>query len=81
MIYAPGEAKNTLCLQSHMDMVCVSVDKSHDFEKEGITVIDDGKVLTGDGTTLGADNGVGVAAMMAVAELKNRPSLELLFTM
>lgn len=80
LIRATGKKPGLLCLQAHMDMVCVA-DHAHDFETEGITILDDGKILRGDGTTLWADNGIGVAAMMAVAEMKNRPSFELLFTM
>jgi dipeptidase D len=63
-----------------MDMVCVA-QESHDWSEEGVTIVEKDGVLWGDKTTLGADNGIGVAAMMAVAEMKERPSLELLFTM
>ena len=69
-----------LCLQSHMDMVCVSREP-HDWETEGVTVIEENGIWKGNGTTLGADNGIGVALMMAVAEMTERPDLELLFTM
>jgi dipeptidase D len=48
---------------------------------EGVTVIEEDGILRGDGTTLWADNGIGVAVMMALAELEERPDLELLFTM
>ena len=71
---------DTLCLQSHMDMVCVSREP-HDWETEGVTVIEENGILKGNGTTLGADNGIGIAVMMAIAELEERPDLELLFTM
>jgi dipeptidase D len=80
LIRAPGNTPDTLCLQGHMDMVCVA-QESHDWSEEGVTVIKKNGVLWWDKTTLWADNGIGVAAMMAVAEMKNRPSLELLFTM
>lgn len=57
----------TIILQSHMDMVC---DKrptvEHDFTKDPIRPYVDGEWLKAEGTTLGADNGVGVAAAMAV---------------
>ena len=64
----PGyENRKTVILQGHMDMVC---DKrkgvEHDFEKDPIRLVVDGEWLKADGTTLGADNGVGVAAAMAV---------------
>ncbi|MFN8370198.1 MAG: beta-Ala-His dipeptidase [Bacteriovoracaceae bacterium] len=53
-----------------------------DFEKEGITVFRDGDFICADGTTLGADNGIGVAASLALILDKNinHPKLELLFT-
>ena len=65
---APGyENCKTIILQSHMDMVC---DKrptvEHDFTKDPIRPYVDGEWLKAEGTTLGADNGVGVAAAMAV---------------
>ncbi len=57
----------TIILQSHLDMVC---DKrptvEHDFTKDPIRPYVDGEWLKAEGTTLGADNGVGVAAAMAV---------------
>lgn len=81
LIYALGNTETTLCLQSHMDMVCVSEEKEYDFENKGIEIIDEDGVLRGNKTTLGADNGIGVAVMMAIAEIKERPHLELLFTM
>ena len=80
LIKAPGTTSETLCLQGHMDMVCVAQD-SHDWSEEGVKVIEKDGVLWGDKTTLWADNGIGVAAMMAIAEMEKRPSLELLFTM
>ena len=63
-----------------MDMVCVS-ENPHDWSLEWVTIIEENGVLRGNATTLGADNGIGVAAMMAAAELEKRPTLELLFTM
>lgn len=56
----------TIILQAHMDMVCESNDKSFDFENNPITTIVDGDWLRADGTTLGADNGIGMAAALAV---------------
>ncbi len=73
----------TIVLQGHVDMVCEkNNDKVHDFENDPLTVYRDGDWITADGTTLGADNGVGVAAGMAIAtdpEVKHGP-LELLMT-
>ena len=70
-------------LQGHLDMVCEkNSDVDHDFSKDPIQVERDGDWLTAKGTTLGADNGIGVAAALAVLEddsLIHGP-LELLFT-
>lgn len=67
---SPGhENAPTVVLQSHLDMVCEkNADKVFDFTRDPIQVkIKDGW-LTADGTTLGADNGIGVAAMLAIFE-------------
>ncbi len=62
----PGhENAPTLIMQGHMDMVCESNNKNFDFENTPITTIVDGEWLRADGTTLGADNGIGVAASLA----------------
>ncbi len=80
----PGhENAPTLILQGHMDMVCESNDKSFDFENNPITTIVDGEWVHADGTTLGADNGIGVAASLAAMidpDLVHGP-LEALITM
>ena len=79
----PGhEQAPTVILQAHMDMVCESNDKSFDFENNPITTIVDGDWLRADGTTLGADNGIGMAAALAALvdkDLVHGP-LEALFT-
>lgn len=63
----PGKEKApTVILQGHMDMVCESNDKNFDFENNPITTIIDGEWVHADGTTLGADNGIGMAAALAV---------------
>jgi dipeptidase D len=55
-----GVASDPVVLQGHMDMVCEkNSDKSHDFSNDPITLIRDGNNITADGTTLGADNGIG----------------------
>lgn len=80
----PGhEAAPTVILQSHMDMVCESNDKSFDFENNPITTIIDGDWIHADGTTLGADNGIGMAAALAVMVDKSlvHGPVEALFTM
>ena len=72
-------------LQGHMDMVPQkNGDKVFDFEKDAIQayVEDNGEWVTADGTTLGADNGIGVATAMAILADKNvvHPPLEAFFT-
>jgi len=70
-------------LQSHLDMVW-DKDKCVDFnfKTDHIKVIRDGKYIRAEGTTLGADNGIGMAYMMAIMEAKDlkHPPLELVFT-
>lgn len=62
----PGhEDAPTIVLQGHMDMVCESNDKNFDFENNAIKTIVDGDWVHADGTTLGADNGIGMAAGLA----------------
>jgi len=81
---SPGmENRKAIILQGHLDMVPQkNSDKVHDFEKDPITCLIDGEWVTADGTTLGADNGMGVAMSMAVLESKDlvHPPLEALFT-
>lgn len=81
---APGyENRKTIILQAHMDMVCDKrPDVEHDFTKDAIKPWVDGEWLKAQGTTLGADNGIGVAAAMAVLadkEMKHGP-VNCLFT-
>ena len=77
------ENRKTVVLQSHLDMVHQkNSDTIFNFEKEGIKMLIQGDWVTADGTTLGADNGLGVASIMAVlasTEIKH-PNLEALFT-
>lgn len=66
---AGHEKAPTVVLQGHMDMVCEkNSDVEHDFLKDPIKVAFDGDWLTAQGTTLGADNGIGLAAALAVIE-------------
>ena len=80
----PGrEGAPVTLLQGHLDMVCEKNEATvHDFEHDPIRVVRDGDWLKADGTTLGADNGVGVAAALAVMEGKNiaHGPLEFVFT-
>ncbi|MGC2047559.1 MAG: aminoacyl-histidine dipeptidase [Gallionella sp.] len=77
------EAMPGVIMQGHLDMVChVNAGKQHDFERDAIrTVVRDGWVMAED-TTLGADNGIGVALALAVLEEPNliHPPLEVLLT-
>ncbi|MBN2298882.1 MAG: beta-Ala-His dipeptidase [Deltaproteobacteria bacterium] len=73
----------TVILQSHMDMVCEKDPETlHDFTTDPIRLVRDGKWIKARGTTLGADNGIGMAAMLAVMEdaCLVHPDLEILFT-
>ena len=61
------EAVKTVVLQSHIDMVCEkNSDVEHDFDNDPIQAYIDGDWVTAKGTTLGADDGIGMAAQMAV---------------
>ena len=64
----PGkENLQTVILQSHVDMVCEKNNgTAHDFDHDPIETIVDGNWLRANGTTLGADNGIGVAAELAI---------------
>ncbi len=73
----------SICLQSHLDMVCEkNKDTVHDFLKDPIQLVLKDNVLMANGTTLGADNGIGVAtslALMEATDVEHGP-LEFLFT-
>ena len=77
------ENRKTVVLQSHLDMVWQkNNDTDFDFETEGIKMIIEGDWVSADGTTLGADNGLGVAAIMSILESNDipHPAIEALFT-
>ena len=77
------ENRKTVVLQSHLDMVHQkNNDTVFDFDKEGIKMLVDGDWVKADGTTLGADNGLGVAAIMSVLSSDDlqHPNIEALFT-
>jgi len=77
------ENRKAVILQGHLDMVPQKNSSTqHDFEKDPIDAYIDGEWVRARGTTLGADNGVGVAAAMAVLEATDvkHPALEALFT-
>ena len=80
----PGmENRKTVILQSHMDMVCDKlVDVEFDFDKDPIKTYIDGEWLTAEGTTLGADDGIGCAielAILASDDIQHGP-IECVFT-
>lgn len=73
----------TIILQAHMDMVCVKTNESsHDFSEDPIKLIMDGKILCARDTSLGADDGIGVAIILAILESENivHPKIEAVFT-
>ena len=77
------EDKKTVVLQSHLDMVHQkNSDTVFDFEHQGIEMYIDGDWVKARGTTLGADNGIGVATIMSILASDNipHPALEALFT-
>ena len=77
------EERETIILQSHMDMVCEkNSDVDFDFDNEPIRAVVDGEWVRAEGTTLGADCGIGMAAAMALLldkEAEHTP-IEALFT-
>ncbi len=80
----PGREKAPMTLlQGHLDMVCEKNEGTNfNFDTDAIKIIRDGDWLKADGTTLGSDNGVGVAAALAVMESTdiNHGPLEFVFT-
>lgn len=81
---SPGRVEvPTTILQAHLDMVPQkNAAKEHDFKSDPITPVIDGGWVAADGTTLGADNGIGVAAMLAIMEMDDLDTgpIDLLFT-
>jgi len=81
---SPGyENRQMVILQSHLDMVCEkNSDTSHDFDKDPIVPWIDGNWVKAKGTTLGADDGIGIAAALAILESNDivHGPLEALFT-
>ncbi len=87
IIYGPAsegyEDAEPVILQGHMDMVCEKeTGLDIDMKKEGIKLMLDGDFLTADGTTLGGDDGIAVAMMLALLDSKEykHPALECVFT-
>ncbi len=70
-------------LQGHLDMVCQKTAESTvDFEKDGLQLLIDGDFIRADGTTLGADNGIAAAMILAILEdnALSHPPIEAVFT-
>lgn len=86
IIYKEGsegfENSDPIIIQGHVDMVCQKKDGIEiDFEKEGINLVTDGDFIKADGTTLGADNGIAIAIMLAVLDGNyEHPPIEAVFT-
>ncbi|MBR3614701.1 MAG: beta-Ala-His dipeptidase [Clostridia bacterium] len=77
------ENEEILGFQSHTDMICEKIESSmHDFSKDPIKLYQDGDFILANGTTLGADNGIGVAYMLAILDSDKikGPELECIFT-
>ncbi|KKI00004.1 aminoacyl-histidine dipeptidase [Methanosarcina sp. 1.H.T.1A.1] len=80
------ENSPVIILQGHMDMVCEkSKDSKHDFSRDPVRCVYEGDWLRGDGTSIGADNGIALAMGLVLAEAGKKgeighPPLELLFT-
>ena len=84
-IYVPASAGREkapiVILQAHMDMVCEKTPESaHDFRKDPVKPVTSGDWLCAETTSLGADNGIGMAFALAMATDVSHPPLELLFT-
>lgn len=79
---AGREGEAPLLLQAHTDMVAEkNANVTHDFLRDPIRLVREGDLLRADGTTLGADDGAGVAMMLALlCEAPSHPALECLFT-
>lgn len=72
-----------LAFQSHIDMICEKVETStHDFSTDPIQLIIDGDYIRSIDTSIGADNGIGVAYMLAMLDshTMQHPNLEMIFT-
>ncbi len=80
----PGmENRTPIVMQSHLDMVCQkNADTDFNFDEDGIRMYVDGDWVRAQGTTLGADNGIGVATILAVLDSSNipHPAIDALFT-
>lgn len=76
------KSRDAVMLQGHMDMVCVSEGVSHDFQNEGLSLRIDGDFISAEGTTLGGDDGIALAYMLALLDGDGytHPPIEAVFT-
>lgn len=77
------ENKDAIILQAHTDMVCEKTSNStHDFENDPVEIIEKEGILTANGTTLGADDGIGVATLLLMLDDEEieHPEIYCLFT-
>ena len=77
------ENSPAIALQAHTDMICEKIPESkHDFSKDGLDLYVEDDFIKAKGTTLGADNGIGVAIILAVLDCEKikAPKLECIFT-
>lgn len=73
--------KKIIILQAHLDMVCEkNIGKEFDFNKDSIDVYEENGYLKANGTTLGADNGIGVAQILNILDSNYDVSIEAIFT-
>ena len=78
-----NKSKESIMLQGHLDMVCEKEENyCHNFEEDGLDLYIDGDFIKAKGTTLGADNGIGVAMILSILDSKelNHPRIEAIFT-
>ena len=75
-----NNSEKTIILQAHSDMVCVSID-NYDFDNKGISFYIDGDYYKAKNTSLGADDGIGIAIILAILqENDNMPNIEVMIT-
>lgn len=75
-----NDSDKTIILQAHSDMVCVSTD-AYDFDNKGIPFYIDGNYYKSKNTSLGADDGIGIAIILAILqENENMPNIEVMIT-
>ena len=75
-----NNSDKTIILQAHSDMVCVSID-DYDFDNKGIPFYIDGDYYKSKNTSLGADDGIGLAIILAILqENENMPNIEVMIT-